>query len=62
MSLCLTSSVPKVGCKFGRDQINIREDLHLHLGHLADAFVQSDLQYVHLLGESAISRVRISQE
>ena len=23
-------------------------DLHLHLGHLADAFTQSDLQLVHL--------------
>jgi len=23
--------------------------LHLHLGHLADAFIQSDLQRVHLL-------------
>jgi len=25
--------------------------LHLHLGHLADAFIQSDLQRVHLLKE-----------
>jgi len=25
--------------------------LHLHLGHLADAFISSDLQRVHLLKE-----------
>jgi len=27
--------------------------LHLHLGHLADTFIQSDLQRVHLLKESS---------
>jgi len=29
--------------------------LHLHLGHLADAFIQSDLQRVHLLKETVSS-------
>jgi len=28
--------------------------LHLHLGHLADAFIQSDLPEVHLLKQTAI--------
>jgi len=28
--------------------------LHLHLGHLAESFIQSDLEKVHLLKEKAI--------
>jgi len=32
----------------------IHVHLHLHLGHLPDAFIQSDLQRVHLLKETAI--------
>jgi len=29
---------------------------HKHLGHLADAFIQSDLQIAHLLKETTIYR------
>jgi len=31
--------------------LHLHLHLHLHLGHLADAFIQSDLQRVQLLKE-----------
>jgi len=51
-SQCIASLL-KVKVKF---VVDTREHLQLHLGHLADAFIQSDLQRVHLLKETAIYR------
>jgi len=37
-------------------------NLHLHLGHLADAFIQSDLQRVHFEGVAALWYLKIRIE
>jgi len=47
----LLSIEPRLGEPAEYYQKDIRYLLHLHLGHLADAFIQSDLQRVQLLKE-----------
>jgi len=43
-------------CSIILDSVKGEQSLHLHFGHLADTFIQSDLQRVYLLKDTAIYR------